>query len=160
MGTPAVITFIGHDGYRAPQNKSLFKHHDGDPVTVLRDLAAVVGVATDMRDRYRAEAEHIAEHIQVIPATLYGLYIGHTTTAMGMPCAPAPGIAAESMYGQWRYVVNTDAGAFTVTDDDGNFVDPHDYLDCLQAECRESHRAALDTALGDLLALGFTIEPH
>ena len=158
MGTPTIITFKGkgnHGSDRAPIH--IYRSHDGDPVTTLRDLYTVIRHAATKAHERATEAPHIAEKCIITPSTLTGLYIGETTTTFGMVAHILNG---RDSYAQYLYTVDIDAKTITVTDEDENPVDPFSYLEKLRTECVKSHRGSLEESIEMLGDMGFTVAPN
>ena len=159
MGTPALINFKGHDGYNSPNSLHLYKPMDGDPVTVLRDLASVVASGSRMVTLYREANHPIADRVKLLPATLEGLYTGETTGPNGKAVAPVTEQGAGNSYGEWRYVIDTDAKTVTVLDEDEKPCDPYTCIERLHEEYQTSHTVALVAAIGSLAGFGYTVTP-
>jgi hypothetical protein len=156
MGTPTIITIKGCDNYGQIGTIDIYRSHDGDPVTTLRDLATVISRACDMANAKALDAPHIAGACIVTPSTLAGLYIGETTGTFGMA---AHILAGRDSYAEYIYTVDIKAGTIECTDEDENPLDPFAYLDRLVDSAVDSHRAALNDAIAALDVCDFKVLP-
>jgi hypothetical protein len=153
MGTPAVITFKGTGSHSETLEFHVGRNMDGDPVTVFQGLAAIVQRADKLIEEFEAEFGDVRPSL---PSMLAGLYIGEATMVYGMQAHILK--FSDDWFAEWRYNVDTDAKTIEVIYNEETAVDPAIYLERLRDDCVESHRLALDGAIGALAGHGFTVE--
>ena len=155
MGTPAVITFHGTGSHKEHLERHVGRRMDGDPITVFKELAAVVERASAIVD------EHVAKHGTALasmpsyPSMFAGLYVGESVGVYGMEARIIEN--ADDLFAEWRYNVNTDTGVIEVIYNEKAAVSPAIYIERLHEEYQDKNRQVLDDAISALAKDGYVL---